>query len=98
MQKFVLVSDGPMEDWAAELPELLETLSEYKVRGVAVIALLETEGEDDADSVTAYFDMSLRDRQYAAQLINQDVIRQIARTELRHLLDGEDGDEEEDEE
>lgn len=95
MQKFCLVSDKPMEEWAAELPELLETLNEYKVRGVAVIALLETEADDDADSVTAYYDMSLRDRQYAAQLINQDVIQQIVRTELRHLLDG---DEEEDEE
>lgn len=98
MQKFCLVSDKPMEEWQRELPELLESLSEYKVRGVAVVALLETEGEDDADSVTAYFDMSLRDRQYAAQLINQDVIRSVARRELQIMLDGEDGDEEEDEE
>lgn len=92
MQKFCLTSNKPLQEWQAGIVELLEALSDHKVRCVAVVALLD---DEDSDSMTAYCDMSLRDKQMAAAIIHQDVTHQIMQNEIREALGEPDGEWEE---
>ena len=49
MQKFVLLSDRPIEPYQEALTELLEQISCYRVRGMAVVLLVDPEEEDGGD-------------------------------------------------
>lgn len=90
----VLVSDRPVEEWEQFLLELMNGASDCSVRGLAVVAFLDKPTEDGGDAMTAYYNMSLRDRCYAADLIRTDVTRKIAQEAVWDVLDPPDPDEE----
>lgn len=90
-----LVSDRPIEEWEQFLLGLMNDASNCSVRGLAVVAFLDKPTEDGGDAMTAYYNMSLRDRCYAADLIRTDVTHEIARDAVRGVLDPPDPDEEE---
>lgn len=90
---YILVSDKPTEEYAEFLAKTANELNGHKVRGIAMVALME--GDDDCDAMTAYWNMGLMDRQEAASHIQADVTVGIIRANLRDMLgeleeDGED--------
>lgn len=94
MAAFMIVSDRPPEEYQAFLTQAIQDLSDYAVRGVALVALLEEPDEDEADVLTAYFNMNLQDKQLAAGNIQADVVDGIVRANMRRYLEElEDGQE-----
>ena len=94
MGKLVLLSDREVEPWQADVVDLLEQLSGYKVRGLAVVVLVEPEEENGEDILAFYNWMSIRDKQLAASVIEGDVHYAIAQDAIRHYMG--DTDEEDD--
>ena len=92
MGKLVLLSDREVEPWQADVVDLLEQLSGYKVRGLAVVVLVEPEEENGEDILAFYNRMSIRDKQLAASVIEGDVHYAIAQDAIRHYM-GEDDEE-----
>lgn len=93
MQKFAILSDQPLEEWQSDLARILEELSGYQVRGLALVALVEADSEDDDDVLAWYNRMSVRDKQLVAAVIEGDVHYAIARQAIEHYM--EDREEEE---
>ena len=91
----VLVSDRPIEEWEQFLLELMNGAGECSVRGLAVVAFLDKPTADGGDAMTAYYNLSLRDRCYAADLIRTDVTRKIAQEAVFDVMDPPDTDAEE---
>lgn len=94
MQKFVLLSDRPIAPYQEALTELLEEISGYRVRGMAVVLLVDPEEEDGDDVLAFYHRMSIRDKQLAAAVIEGDVHYAIAQDAIAAYM----GDTEEQEE
>lgn len=65
MANFTILSDKPFEDYISFVTETLQILSSKKVRGLAIVALLEEPDEDGADALTGYYNMPLQDKQTA---------------------------------
>lgn len=84
---YMLVSDKPVEDWASFLAEGIQELSRYKVRGVAMVALLEPGPDGENEVMTGYHNMNLRDKQEAASHIQADVTDGIVRANMRRYLE-----------
>lgn len=82
----ILLSDKPIEGWTSFLAENIQVLGKYKVRAVAVVALLEEPDEDGADVLTGYYGMDLQDKQTAASNIQADVTDGLVRANLRRYL------------
>ena len=93
MQKFAILSDQPLEEWQSDLTRILEELSRYEVRGLALIALVEADSDEDDDVLAWYNRMSIRDKQLAASVIQEDAHYAIARQAIEHYM--EDREEEE---
>lgn len=87
---YILVSDRPAEGFAEFLLEAANELSKYKVKGLAVVALLDQPPEEDISSMTGYWHMSLRDKEMAAADIQADVTADIIRTNLKAFLQEEE--------
>lgn len=83
----ILLSDRPIEGWAAFLSENIQALEDYKVRAVALVVLLEEPDEDGADVLTGYYGMSLQDKQIAASNIQADVTDGIIRANIQRYLE-----------
>lgn len=90
-----LISDRPLRDYEAFLLSLMNDAEEWKIRSVVVAALLDEPLKDGGDAMTAYYNASLRDRSYAAALIQTDVTYKVAQDAVRDMLDLPDPDEEE---
>lgn len=87
MANFTILSDKPFEDYISFVTETLQILSSKKVRGLAIVALLEEPDEDGADVLTGYYNMSLQDKQTAASNIQADVTDGIIRANMRRYLE-----------
>ncbi len=87
-----LESDKPLEEWGRFLVETIHELDGFKVRGVAVVALLRQDTDEDFQAVTAYQNMALQDKQEAVSLIEADVTKQILKANLRDMLDELEGE------
>ena len=59
---FTILSDKPFEDYISFVTETLQILSAKKVRGLAIVALLDEADEDGADVLTGYYNMPLQDK------------------------------------
>jgi hypothetical protein len=90
-----LLSDRPVREYEAFLLELMNGAEDFNIRGLAVVALLEKPLEDGGDAMTAYYNMSLRDRHYSAALIQTDVTYKVAKDAARDLLGLEDPEDQE---
>lgn len=82
----LITSDKPVEEWTSFIMESVSLLENRKVRGVAIVALLREETEDNARAVIGYHNMALKDKQEVVSLVQADVIKQIIRANLRELL------------
>lgn len=89
------ISDRPVNDYEAFFVDLMHGLDKYKIRSVAVVAVLEEPAANGGDAIVGYHAMSLRDRQLAASLIEADITYKIAQDAVRDMLDLPDPDEEE---
>lgn len=94
MAHFMIVSDSPTQDYENFLTEGMAEMRKYKVRSLAIVALLE-KGEQE-DTLNGYFNMDLRDLQVAAASIQADITDKLVRANLRRYL--EELEETEDEE
>lgn len=94
MQKFALLSSGPVTQWQEAIVGLLEETAHYKVTGAAVVLMVEPEEPDGDDVIAFYHRMSIRDKQLAASVIEGDVHYAIAEDAIRHYLGDEDDEEE----
>ena len=90
-----LISDRPVNDYEAFFVDLMHGLDKYKIRSVAVVAVLEEPTTNGGDAIVGYNAMSLRDRQLAASLIQADITYKIAQDAVRDMLDLPEPDEEE---
>ena len=90
-----LISDRPVNDYEAFFLDLMHGMDKYKIRGVAVVAVLEEPAANGGDAIVGYHAMSLRDRQLAASLIDADITYKIAQDAVRDMLDLTEPDEEE---
>lgn len=70
-------------------------LAKHPVSGIAVVALLKEPAADGGDAFTSYYNMSLRDRNTAAGLIQTDITYKIARSAVQDVLGPPDPEEEE---
>lgn len=86
MAHFMLLSDRPQKNYETFLLEGLEELRKYTVRGLAVVALLEPDEEDEA-VLTGYFNMNLQDKELAAANIQADVVDGILRANIKRYLE-----------
>lgn len=91
----ITIADRPMKDYEKFLLDLINSAEGCKIRGLAVVALLEEPVEGGGDAMTAYYDMSFRDRCFAASLIQSDITYGIAQDAVRDLLGLQEPDEEE---
>lgn len=89
MAKLALLSDGEVAPWQADVVELLEKLSDCDVRGMALVFMVEPREPGGDDILAFYSNMSLRDKQLAASVIEGDVHYAIAEDAIRCYL-GED--------
>ena len=87
MANFTILSDKPFESYISFVQETLEIISHQKVRGLAVVVLLEEPDEDGADVLTGYYGMDLKDKQEAASNIQADVTDGIIRVNMRRYLE-----------
>lgn len=87
MANFTILSDKPFEDYISFVTETLQILSAKKVRGLAIVALLDEADEDGADVLTGYYNMPLQDKQAAASHIQADVTDGIVRANMRRYLE-----------
>lgn len=87
MANFTILSDKPFEDYISFVTETLQILSAKKVRGLAIVALLDEADEDRADVLTGYYNMPLQDKQAAASHIQADVTDGIVRANMRRYLE-----------
>ena len=91
MANFTILSDKPFEDYISFVTETLQILSSKKVRGLAIVALLEEPDEDGADVLTGYYNMPLQDKQTAASNIQADVTDGIIRAKKYEEIPGGTG-------
>lgn len=82
-----LISDRPTKEYEAFLVDLMHFMDKHKIAGVAVVAVLEEPADNGGDAITAYHNMSLRDRQLAVSLIQADITCKIAQAAVRDMLD-----------
>lgn len=82
-----LISDRPVNDYETFFVDLMHGLDKYKIRSVAVVAVLEEPAANGGDAIVGYHNMSLRDRQLAASLIEADITYKIAQDAVRDMLD-----------
>lgn len=87
MANFTILSDKPLEDYIPFVAETLQAISAKKVRGLAIVALLDEADEDGADVLTGYYNMPLQDKQTAASHIQADVTDGIVRANMRRYLE-----------
>lgn len=87
MANFTILSDKSFEDYIPFVAETLQILSAKKVRGLAIVALLDEADEDGADVLTGYYNMPLQDKQTAASHIQADVTDGIVRANMRRYLE-----------
>ena len=87
MANFTILSDKPFEDYISFVTETLQILSAKKVRGLAIVALLDEADEDGADVLTGYYNMPLQGKQAAASHIQADVTDGIVRANMRRYLE-----------
>lgn len=93
----ILLSDRELAEHEVFLLDMANDLHDKKVKGLAVVALLDKDYPDTGDILTGYFHMSVRDRQVAAATIQTDSMYRMLRIMLdqRSDTDPEDEDEEE---
>lgn len=84
---YILLSDKPAEGYAEFLARAINDLSSYNVRGIALVALLDQPQEENIDAMTAYWNMSLRDKETAVADVQSDITAQIVRANLRTFLE-----------
>lgn len=82
-----IFSDKPVEDWAAFAMETVQLLEERKVRGMAIVALLDQDGENNDQAILGYHNMGLSDKEEAVMLIHADVVKAIVKANLQDWLD-----------
>lgn len=87
MANFTILSDKPFEDYISFVTEMLQIISHQKVRGLAVVVMLEEPDEEGADVLTGYYNMNLQDKQAAASNIQADVTDGLVRANLRRYLE-----------
>lgn len=87
MANFTIISDKPFEDYISFVTETLQIISHQKVRGLAVVVMLEEPDEEGADVLTGYYNMNLQDKQAAASNIQADVTDGLVRANLRRYLE-----------
>ena len=92
---FTLISDRPVKDYEAFLVDLMHGLDEYKIRSVAVVAVLEEPADNGGDAIVGYQAREKRDRQLAASMIQADITYKIAQDAVRDMLDLADPEKEE---
>lgn len=95
MANFTILSDKPFEDYISFVTETLQILSGEKVKGLAVVALLEEPDAGGADVLTGYYNMNLQDKQTAASNIQADVTDGIIRANMRRYLEEMEQEEQE---
>ena len=88
MPQYYLVSDAPPEGHMAFLADSINRLSSYKVRGIALVALMDMAAEEDIAAMTAYYNMDLMDKALAKAQIEGDIIDGVIRANLRDYLEG----------
>ena len=86
MANFTILSDKPFEDYISFVTETLKIISHQKVRGLAVVVMLEEPDEDGAAALTAYFHLGLRGKEEAAANIRADITDGIVRANMRRYL------------
>lgn len=64
----IFIMSDKQQDYQAFMAETLQTLADYNIRGVAIVALT------DDETLTGYWNMSLRDKSQAETEIRCDVI------------------------
>lgn len=62
------------EEYTKYMAEILNVLDNYTVKGIAVVALTE-----ETDTITAYWNMDLTDKQIAKEKIGDDCIDEFIR-------------------
>lgn len=92
----LIVSDHPQDGWTDFLADTVRIIDNYDVRGVAIIALFKEETAESDQALVAYHNMTLRDKQEAASIVEADVTKRILKSNLREMLqeleDEESGD------
>lgn len=91
MARYILVSDKEPGGLQKFLQETMETLDDYNVRSLAVVALLE---DQNTASMSGYYNMGLQDKVLAKEIIGADVIHDVVRANLRDMLEELDQEEE----
>ncbi|MBE6959838.1 MAG: hypothetical protein E7448_03835 [Ruminococcaceae bacterium] len=81
----ILLSDRELAEHEAFLLDLLNGLHTREVEGVAVVAILKEKDPDGGDIISAYHNMSLRDRKLAADIIDTDVTYRMVKNILQDL-------------
>ena len=84
-----LLSDRPVKDYEGFFVDLMHGLDNFKIRSVAVVAILEEPTENGGDAITAYHNSCVRDRQLSAALIQEDTMYRIAADAVLDLVDPE---------
>ena len=82
-----LISDRPVNDYEAFFVDLMHGLDKYKIRSVAVVAVLEEPAANGGDAIVGYHAREKRDRQLAASLIEADISYKIAQDAVRDMMD-----------
>ena len=91
----IMISDRTVKDYEAFFLDMMNGLDKHKIRGVTVVAVLEEPAANGGDAVVGYHAMSMRDRQLAASLIQEDITYKIAQDAVRDMLDLTEPEEEE---
>ncbi len=82
MADFVIVSDRPPEEYEEFIYEEVSMLSEYDIRSVALVAVLE-----DNRIICGYHNMSVLDKEIVASTVRDDAMLEVVRANLKRLLD-----------
>lgn len=84
MNKYIVVSDGAPKPYEGFLTEELEAISEYKVKGLAMVILVESK---ETNALVGYWNMNVTERAYAATHMQADVVDGIIKYNLRKYRD-----------
>lgn len=79
---FAIVSSRPLEDYEEFIQDGLSAMSQYKIRSVALVSVLE-----DNRVLCGYHNMSVLDKEIAASTIRDDAMLDVVRENLGGRLD-----------
>lgn len=79
---YALISGEPAKEYEDFIIDTLETLQEYTVKGIAIVAIVK-DGENPEDQdVTGYWHLSAPGKAYASAVIQMDAVDDMIRTNI----------------